>query len=63
MARVPEIYRDEAGEYRFRVLGANGEKVAGGEGHPTPSGAERSLAALRRILRDTNGEIPKRVDC
>lgn len=63
MARVPEIYKDEAGEFRFRVLGGNGEIVATGEGYTTPNDAERGLATLRRILRDTNGEIARRVDC
>jgi uncharacterized protein YegP (UPF0339 family) len=62
MARVPEIFPDQAGEWRFRVLGSNGEIVATGEGHPTPAGAERSLGTLRRILRDTNGMVPERVD-
>lgn len=62
MARPPEIFPDAAGEWRFRVKGGNGEIVATGEGHSSPSDAERSLAALRRILRDTNGEMPTRVD-
>lgn len=62
MAKPPEIFPDKAGEWRFRVKGANGEVVATGEGHATPRDAERSLIALRRILRDTNGDMPVRVD-
>jgi uncharacterized protein YegP (UPF0339 family) len=62
MARPPEIFRDQAGEWRFRVRGGNGETVATGEGHGSPADAERSLATLRRILRDTNGDLPTRVD-
>lgn len=58
---IPEIFQDEAGEWRFRVKGKNGEIIATGEGHPDPSKAERSLAALRRVLRDTNGDVPRRV--
>lgn len=58
---MTEIYQDKAGEWRFRVKGKNGEIVAQGEGHPTPGEAERALARLRRILRDTNGDLPRRV--
>lgn len=62
MARTPEIFPDAKGEWRFRVKGGNGEIVATGEGHGTPRDAERSLVTLRRILRDTNGDQPVRVD-
>lgn len=58
---MTEIYQDENGEWRFRVKGKNGEIVATGEGYTTPTDAERGLATLRRILRDTNGDLPRRV--
>lgn len=55
---MTEIYQDEKGEWRFRVKGKNGEIVATGEGYSRPADAERGLATLRRILRDTNGDLP-----
>lgn len=56
---MTEIYQDEEGQWRFRVKGTNGEIVATGEGYTRPADAERGLSALRRILRDTNGDLPR----
>lgn len=58
---MTEIWEDDEGQWRFRVKGRNGEIVAWGEAHTRPEDAERSLAALRRILRDTNGDLPRRI--
>jgi uncharacterized protein YegP (UPF0339 family) len=55
---MTEIFQDENGEWRFRVRGKNNEIVATGEGYTRPQDAERGLATLRRILRDTNGDLP-----
>lgn len=58
---MTEIFEDEKGEWRFRVKGKNGEPIVTSEGYTTPGDAERGLATLRRVLRDTNGDLPKRV--
>ena len=51
---MTEIYRDSAGEWRFRVKGRNGEIVATGEGYTRKHDAERGLEDLRRILDETD---------
>jgi len=43
------IYRDAAGEYRFRVTSPNG-KIPGQEGYVSPSNAFAGALALRRAL-------------
>jgi len=40
------VYRDRAGEYRWRLVASNGEKVAASEGYVTKSGA---LTSARRV--------------
>lgn len=55
---MTEIFQDDEGGWRFRVKGKNGEIVAWGEAYTRPEDAERGLATLRRILRDTNGDLP-----
>ena len=53
VARV-EVYRDEAGEYRWRGLAANGEPVSqSGEGYVNRSWAKRQAAALNAGARIT----------
>lgn len=59
---MTEIFRDEAGEWRFRVLGENHEIVATSEGYTRPEDAERGLATLRRILQHTAGDPPRIVE-
>lgn len=46
-----EIYRDKAGEYRWRLKAANHQVVASGEGYKTRAGALRGFAALQRAAR------------
>ena len=45
-----EVYQDGAGEWRFRIKGANGEIVATGEGYSDKSGACEGVRALARIM-------------
>lgn len=53
-----EIYKDTAGEWRFRIKGKNGEIVATGEAYQSKAGALRGLGALVTILRGEVGEVP-----
>jgi hypothetical protein len=46
-----EIYRDAAGEYRWRLKAANGRIVAAGEGYKMLAGAKRGAEALRRSAK------------
>lgn len=45
---VIEIYRDPAGEWRWRLHARNGEVLASGEGYKTPAGAQRGVVAFKR---------------
>ena len=44
-----EIYRDRAGEYRWRLKAGNGEIVAVSEGYTTKYSAQRSAENVRAI--------------
>ena len=54
MARINtvECYEDKAGEFRFRVLGGNGEIVAASEGDTTLTDCLRGVRTLERIMAD-----------
>lgn len=46
-----EVYKDSAGEWRWRLKAANGKVLASGEGYKTMSGAIRGTEALRRVAK------------
>lgn len=46
-----QLYRDEAGEFRFRIKGANGEIVASSEGYTRKHDAKRGVVALWRRMQ------------
>lgn len=45
-----EVFEDEAGAWRFRVTGKNGEIVATSEAYASKSNALRGVRALRRVV-------------
>jgi uncharacterized protein YegP (UPF0339 family) len=42
-----KFYRDDAGEWRWRLRGGNGEIVGTGEGHPRLADAVRSAESFK----------------
>lgn len=53
MAGRVEFYKDEAGEFRFRVKGGNGEIVVGSsQGYRDMHDADRAFNDLRDLLRE-----------
>lgn len=58
---MTEIFRDQDGQWRFRVLGNNREIVATSEGYSREADAVRGLKTLRRILDATAADMPRRV--
>ncbi len=42
-----ELYKDNAGEYRFRLKAANGENVLKSEGYKAKSGATNGIASVK----------------
>ena len=52
MAGTFEIFKDNKGEYRFRLKSRNGEIVASGESYPTKAGVRRGIQAVQRAAAD-----------
>ncbi|MCR4324927.1 MAG: DUF1508 domain-containing protein [Candidatus Curtissbacteria bacterium] len=44
-----EVFRDRAGYYRWRLVAANGEIVATGEGYDSKQGAARSAYRIKEL--------------
>ena len=44
-----QIYKDKAGEWRFRLVSNNGEIVAVGEGYSTRAAASYAVETVARI--------------
>ena len=61
------IYRDVAGQYRWRLVANNGEKVAASEAYVSRQGALNSannvkiLAASATIVDTTTSELVRRL--
>ena len=52
MAGTFEIYKDEKGDFRFRLKSRNGEIVATGESYPSKAIAKKGIAAVQRAATD-----------
>jgi uncharacterized protein YegP (UPF0339 family) len=49
MAAEFELYKDEAGEYRWRLQANNNKIIAVGEGYSTKAGAQEGIRDVQRI--------------
>ncbi len=47
MAGKFELYKDKAGEYRFRLKAGNGEIIGQSEGYSSKSGASNGIASVQ----------------
>lgn len=47
-----EIYKDKAGEFRFRLKARNGEIIATSEGYTSKSGCENGIESVRKNAPD-----------
>ena len=52
MAGKFELYKDRAGQYRFRLKAGNGEVIATSEAYATKSAAKNGIAAVLRSTTD-----------
>lgn len=43
-----EIYKDKAGEYRFRLKATNGQIIATGEGYKAMAGCKNGIESIRK---------------
>lgn len=54
-----EIFKDTAGQWRFRVRAGNGQIVAQSEGYTTKRGASKGVRALKRAVDGADGIKPE----
>lgn len=47
-----QIYKDKAGEYRFRLTASNGQVIAVGEGYKTLANCENGIASVKKNAPD-----------
>ncbi len=47
-----EVYKDKAGEFRFRLKAANGETIAQSEGYTTKSACKNGIESVKRNAPD-----------
>lgn len=52
MAGKFEIFKDNAGEYRFRLRAGNGEIIANSEGYTSKNACEKGIASVKENARD-----------
>lgn len=52
MAAKFEIYKDKAGEFRFRLKAGNGEIILSSEGYSTKAACENGIASVRNNAPD-----------
>ena len=52
MAGKFELYKDKAGEFRFRLKAGNGENILASEGYKDKSGAENGIASVKTNAAD-----------
>lgn len=52
MAGKFEVYKDKAGEFRFRLKAANGQVIATGEGYKTKASALNGIDSIRKNAPD-----------
>lgn len=47
-----EVYKDKAGEFRFRLKAGNGENILSSEGYAAKSGVENGITSVRANAED-----------
>lgn len=52
MAGKFELYKDKAGEFRFRLKASNGQIILASEGYKAKSGAENGIESVKKNAGD-----------
>lgn len=52
MAGKFELYKDKAGEFRFRLKAGNGENILASEGYKDKSSADNGIASVKKNAAD-----------
>ena len=45
-----EVYKDKAGEFRWRLKSPNNEIIASGEGYKDKAGCENGIASIKKTV-------------
>jgi uncharacterized protein YegP (UPF0339 family) len=56
MAYTFQIYKDKAGEFRFRFKAPNGETMFASEGYKAKSSATEAIASIKKHVGDAGTE-------
>lgn len=48
MAAKFELYKDKKGEYRWKLIAANGQTIAVGEGYTTKESAKNGIESVKK---------------
>ena len=54
-----EIYKDKAGEFRFRLKARNGEVIATGEGYSSKAGCSNGIESIRKNAPEATVVLPE----
>ena len=54
MAGKFEIYKDKAGEFRFRLKAANGENILASEGYKAKDSCKKGIASVQKNAGDAS---------
>lgn len=57
-----ELFRDEAGDHRFRLKADNGEIILASEGYATKADAEEGIEVAQKLAPDAMNYERKRTD-
>ena len=49
-----EVYKDKAGEFRFRLKAANGQNILGSEGYKAKASCMNGIESVRKNSADDN---------
>jgi uncharacterized protein YegP (UPF0339 family) len=53
-----ELYKDKAGEFRFRLKASNGENIGSSEGYTAKSGAKNGIESVKKnSVNDNHYEV------
>ncbi len=59
MAAKFEVYKDKAGEFRFRLKAANGQNILGSEGYTAKASCMNGIESVRKNSQDPDRYVCK----
>lgn len=57
-----EVYKDKAGEYRFRLKAANGQNILGSEGYSAKTGCMNGIESVKKNSQNPDRFAQKETD-